>query len=145
MMVVLLLTTTFLSSCTRLGEIFTFLVFHKGCPMIFLTWDIQSNLEFNSSWYNLCPVATWTSEIVLPPSWESNTSHRLVERLQEVWSVLGFHPTTNFSRSLEPHVDYLISPSILYSWWAHCPSQWPYTVTHMCPWFFWSTWLDKLW
>jgi hypothetical protein len=33
-------------------------------------------------------------------------------------------------------VDYLLFPSILCSWWARCPLQWPHTVTHTCPWFF---------
>jgi hypothetical protein len=105
---------------------------------VLLTWDIQSNLEFNSSWYNFYRVVVWTSEIVLPSSWESNASHWLVQHLQYVWSVLGFHPTTNFSLSLEPRVDCLLFPFILYCLWACCPLQWPHTVTHTCPWFFWT-------
>jgi hypothetical protein len=36
-------------------------------------------------------------------------------------------------------------PSILCSWWARCPLQWPHTVTHTCPWFFWSKWLAIIW
>jgi hypothetical protein len=34
-MVLLLVTMTFLPSCTGLGEIFTFLVFHKGHLVFF--------------------------------------------------------------------------------------------------------------
>jgi hypothetical protein len=60
----------------------------------------------------------------------------MVQHLQEVWSVLGFHPTTNFSLSLEPRVYYLLFPSIICSWWERCPLQWPHTVTHTCSWFF---------
>jgi hypothetical protein len=93
-------------------------------------------LEFDSSWYNLYQVVAWTFEIVLPSSWECNASHCLVQPLQEVWSVLWFNPTTNFSLSLEPRGDYLLFPSILCSWWARCPLQWPHTIIHMCPWFF---------
>jgi hypothetical protein len=52
-------------------------------------------LEFDSSWYNLYRVVAWTSEIVLPSSWESNASHWLVQHLQEVWRVLGFHWVRN--------------------------------------------------
>jgi hypothetical protein len=33
-------------------------------------------------------------------------------------------------------VDYLLFSSILCTWWARCPLQWPHTVTHTCPWFF---------
>jgi hypothetical protein len=47
--------------------------------------------------------------------------------------------------TLEPQVDYLLFPSILCSWWAHCPFQWPHTMTHTCPRFFWSTWFPIIW
>jgi hypothetical protein len=28
-------------------------------------------------------------------------------------------------------VDYLLFPSILCSWWARCPLQWPHTMTYL--------------